>query len=123
MNKLSDQEAFNIIVSHLKRQGCMSMLEKDDRVCAYRGKSDKMCAIGALIPNSMYYHDMENHGIYYILSDMKNKHWSELIEFFSELNMDLLNSMQDIHDYCDVDSWDTCFSEIATKYNLTLPKF
>ena len=118
MNKLSNQEAFNIMVRHLRRQDCASILVNGLGLCAYRGIKGRMCAVGALIPNNIYLDIMEKNPIGDLLKDTN---FTELQEFFSELNVSLLMRMQKIHDRADVSHWTEAFAEVAIEYNLTFP--
>ena len=119
MNKLSDQEAFNIMVRHLQRQAGKSLTKNG--TCAYRGVKGRMCAVGALIPNSMYDAEMEM-SITYLFNDFDRGSFPKLKAFFSELTPQLLDDMQKLHDGASVCEWKRGFRVIADRYNLSIPK-
>lgn len=63
---MDKQEAYDIMVAHLREQRAFSFtikrLENGEPQyrCAYRGKGGVKCAVGCLIPDDVYSKDMEN---------------------------------------------------------------
>ncbi len=81
MNK---QEIVNVVAAALRNQGAASM--SDEGFCASRGSNGNRCAVGHLIPDSMY--DIK----------MENKTATELIDKFPQVGPSIGgdNSFQDI---------------------------
>jgi hypothetical protein len=109
MRNKTSQEIFDIVVSHLRKQGLKS---GNSLVCLYRGPNEMKCAIGCLIPNSSYFKSMEGKLI------------DELISIDSFLwmkdHLRLLNRLQKIHDYYDVDQWEDQLQLAANRFGLVL---
>jgi hypothetical protein len=109
---MNNQEAFNIMVQHLRKQGQRAILKDDPTSCAYRGADGLKCAIGALISDSEYKEEFEGKPV------------SSLSDYglFKDLDVGLLADMQNIHDFSLVEYWESRFKDIAEEYDLTLPK-
>lgn len=105
---MTNQEAFDKMVAHLRKQGAKSM---QDTLCMYRGENGMMCAVGCLIPDSEYSDDLEGIAI----SDMAEK--PDCLEGF---NPDMIDDMQTCHDQHDVEKWEASFERIALRFNLKL---
>jgi hypothetical protein len=112
------QQVYNIITTHLRKQGHKSLLDKPITrnghtvFCAYRGHGDDKCAAGVFIPNASYKPEMEGVGWY----DVGN--WiSNAIELRG--HYDLILSFQDIHDNHEVSHWEASFNKLAQKQGLT----
>lgn len=132
---LTNQEAFNIMVRHLRRQQhkCFG----DDGECAYRGNDGDMCAVGVIIPNKMYdksfegsrildilthdFCDDDDDYMYYKLSIKAKIKIKQLKKFLSDVDTNMLIDIQLIHDCERVSSWDRYFEKVAVKYGLQLP--
>lgn len=130
---LTNQEAFNIMVRHLRRQHhkCFG----DNGECAYRGNDGDMCAVGVIIPNKMYDKSFEGSRIldllthdsydddcmYYKLSIKAKIKIKQLKKFLSNVDVNMLIDMQLIHDCERVGSWDRYFEKVAVQYGLQLP--
>lgn len=54
---MTPQEIFDTVVTHLSKQGKRSVNIEGD--CLYRGPGGLSCAVGCLIPDSEYVHEME----------------------------------------------------------------
>jgi len=52
-------EAVEVVINHLDKQGCLSM-DKHGVSCAYRGTNGNMCAIGVLIDDEHYKTSLES---------------------------------------------------------------
>lgn len=52
------QEAYDLMVAHMRKQQAFSMEEGSPR-CKYRGPNGLMCAVGALIPDNVFHERME----------------------------------------------------------------
>jgi hypothetical protein len=113
---MNNQEAFDIMVQHLRNQGKQSRLV-NSTICAYRTSDGLKCAVGALIPDEMYSNKMEMIGIYNLV--VNSNDFSELGELFTNINLELLSEMQNIHDsIVRPDRWERRFRLLAKKYGL-----
>ena len=57
---VTDQEIFDHAATVILKQGGRSVrTQRGNVVCCYRGKGGAMCAVGALIPDSLYSKKME----------------------------------------------------------------
>lgn len=123
---MTNQEVFNKVYTHLLTQmePCKStslaciMDEEGNPIaeCAYRGPNGLKCAIGCLIPDSLYSRSMENNSIKHLIDtnlSIKN--------LFSSASEDLLIHLQFIHDEYSVESWKSSLEELAQEHNLTVP--
>lgn len=54
---MTSQEIFDIVVTHLRKQGKPAM--NNIGGCSYRGVDGTKCAVGCLIPDSIYKSEME----------------------------------------------------------------
>ena len=67
--------------------------------CAYRGADGAQCAIGCVIPDSLYDPNMEDglNGIGTFLSGFETER-QPLVEFFKDIPVSALQELQSIHD-------------------------
>jgi len=109
MNK---QEIFDKVKEHLLKQDACSETDDD---CAYRGKDGLKCAIGILIPDSLYEKSMESSSIKGVLDcypDVK-----DYIDPDGE-NIELLTDLQVIHDNGYPCEWEEKLTECANTFGL-----
>lgn len=111
---MNDQEAFTIMVNHLRQQKARSVHPSSERECAFRGRDGMKCAVGALIPDDAYDLDMEGRSLISLLE------W-EGMAFLRSVNPNLLCYMMSLHDHRSIDSWEYHFSMVAKKFSLTVP--
>lgn len=109
---MNNQEAFDIMVKHLRKQGrrCMA-----DKKCLYRGPDGMKCAVGALIPDSHYDPEMESGGA---AEDIAGNY---RIPEWDGIETALLSNMQDVHDSFDPSDWERKFAAVAADFGLTVP--
>ena len=107
---MTDQEAFETMVRHLRRQGEKSVNAKGS--CVYRGPKALRCAVGCLIPDDQYKRSLEGKGA----SCIANK-----VPALSDIGPGLLSEMQLVHDDLDVSQWEEGFKDVAQVFSLTLP--
>jgi len=94
------QGIYDAVARHLLAQGAVSVatLPHGGIGCAYRGDNGLKCAIGALIPDELYYPEMEGMGGLAVLSSIRlldfNKHDREWVA----ARADLLIALQRAHD-------------------------
>lgn len=118
VEKLTTQEAFNIMVRHMMRQGCRSY-DQNLKMCRYRGPNGAMCAVGAIIPNKLYTTEMEGKTILMLLYYFDK--FPKVCNFLSVVDKYFLAQMQNIHDDVDIDMWEEKFKEVAYNFNLVMP--
>jgi hypothetical protein len=87
-------DVFNYVVTHLRAQGCQSLF-KEKNMCAYRGDSGTMCALGALIADDEYSPSLENNSITALFE--KNLLPADLKKRL-EPNLQMLTDLQKLHD-------------------------
>ena len=113
---INRQDVFNKIKNHLLSQDKRSVIDKGTRrLCAYRGDNDLSCAIGCLIPDTMYYEDLEGMGVcdepvLVILKTCKIP--------TDDKSLNLLNHLQEMHDGDPPAQWENSLKRIATQYGL-----
>lgn len=109
MNKLTNQQVFDKVVTALRLQSAKSLLYPDNGalVCAYRSPDGKKCAAGHILPDELYNPEMENKNIYGIFE-------------FDDLVADrrFLYNLQLIHDNYDVKDWEYNWKDLAQRYKL-----
>lgn len=108
---MNDQEAFDIMVKHLRKQGRKSAL-MDGYTCMYRHPEGLKCAIGVLIPDSEYKPKIEGMTASFIVKKCPS---------LKDINWKLLNQMQNTHDRFSVEMWESRFIEIAKQFSLKVP--
>lgn len=116
---MENQEIFDTVVAHLRKQGCKSVKLAADGgpaygiegiSCLYRGPNGLMCAAGCLIADEDYSPEMEdisaNRGI--------------LQDYFEEMGCDtyFIRKLQIIHDEECVQDWEDEFERLAQRYGL-----
>lgn len=114
---MTNQEAFTIMVQHLRKQGVRSTKpggtrSTDDYLCYYRAGKLK-CAVGALIPDEQYHPGMEGLPVRLV-----QRNWPVL----KGISPGLLSSMQNLHDKVDPEKWEGQFPLLAQDYKLEVPK-
>ena len=106
---MNNQEVFNIVVQHLRKQNRKALNEDGD--CVYRNDRGDKCAIGILIPDASYNKGMEGQPFTAFFPEVKS--W--------ECDINLLDELQCLHDDFRVNEWESQFEAIAEAYKLTMP--
>lgn len=114
MVNLTEQEAFNQVVAHLRKQGRKSIGLERPFYCMYRSEEGMKCAVGALIPDELYFPEMENGG--------SVRHNPDVSSLFPHNLLPLLESLQRIHDRGTVGGWEASLREVAKAYELEMPE-
>lgn len=113
---LTDQTAFNKVVKHLLKQGRTAMNDQENTCMYWRNKDTGLkCAIGCLIPKDEYHKGLE--GMTAFTLNEENK----LPKSLKELDLNLLDDLQAIHDDRDPQTWLQQLGTIAVKYSLSMP--
>lgn len=117
MDKEALQQAFDKAYLGLKAQGFERSYGND--ICLYRGPDGKKCALGHLIPDDQYRHDMEAKSVHTINNLFPNA----LPEGLRDLDgRRALNALQRCHDFA-VDAADMRdrLVHFAEMHDLTVP--
>lgn len=119
----SDQELFDLMVAHLRKQGTTAIL---DGMSAYHGLDDRRCPVGAVIPDDLYDSRMEGKAITQLSKVLFLSNGGSIYHMPEELNMffrwhhNILKAMQHVHDTVPPALWEREFQVIAAKYKLLL---
>jgi len=103
---MTNQEAFDKMVAHLRKQGRKS---EHRGACRYRTKDGLMCAVGCLLTDEEYKRGMEGMGV---------EHMQHRYEVLQDLDPPFLAEMQDTHDAYDPTDWEARFASTAVTYGL-----
>ena len=107
------QRVYNTVRDHMIKQSARSLLPGSDGTCAYRGADGLMCAVGVLIKDEHYSPNMEGKDAYTVA------HALELSGIRASTDMlDMLQSLQYVHDDMDVDTWPNELAYVAEKCGL-----
>lgn len=107
---MTDQEAFETMVRHLRRQGKRSA--NANGTCLYRGPDGLRCAVGCLIPDDQYKRSLEGKAAEFITKN---------VPALRHIGGWLLSEMQSVHDEFDPWQWEEGFKGVARYCKLTLP--
>jgi hypothetical protein len=114
---MNNQEVFDTVAEHLMKQGRRAF--DDNRgECRYRAPNGDMCAVGCLIPDSLYNE-----------YEMEGENASEMIEsspelrslFDKDISLNLIDGLQAAHDHdlhMSMDSWVYSMRYLAKKHKL-----
>ncbi len=103
---MTNQEAFDKMVAHLRKQGQKA---KEDGSCRYRTEEGLMCAVGCLLTDAEYKRSMEGKGV---------EHMQHLYGVLQDLDPPFLAEMQDTHDAYDPTNWEARFADTAARFRL-----
>lgn len=109
------QVVYDIIRDHLMTQQKHSRAESKigSSLCAYRGHGGTMCAIGVLIPDSVYHPDLEGEGI-----GLLPRKVQRAIGATTGGDINFLADLQLIHDCYGVEFWAEELYGFAVKQGL-----
>ncbi len=130
MRKLGRQAVLNRVWKHLRKQGVQCTTSGGG--CVYRGPEGRMCAIGALIPNSLYTEDFELYLANQLLDPSWDKHFDatkrteDFIkrlgkfrgQFAPDVTPTFLRQLQSIHDATIPQLWEGELAMFATRNTL-----
>ena len=115
------QEAFTVMVKHLRKQGRRSTVEPvlgdGSPACMYRNNEGLSCAVGCLIADANYSSDLEGK---YVNADCVEDALAD--SGWTNVNTHLLGEMQRTHDKLSPLDWETKFTAIAERFKLDLPE-
>lgn len=119
-NPKDDQAVFNFVARHLLAQGIQAVDHNGD--CKYKER-DLSCAFGCLIPLSEYTPDFENGKVMSSIERCGSSESSILITAYAiekGYNLDLISSLQQIHDNSEPENWEECLKGAAISYGFEL---
>jgi len=109
LDQATEQEVFDQVKNHLLTQMANSILEPDNDICAYRGVNGLQCAAGCLMS------DEEATNI------IEKTSWHSLSRkgLVPKCHLELINKLQDIHDFENPDDWANYLQNLAHEHGLT----
>lgn len=115
---MSNQETFDLVVAHARKQGCKAEVVLDRNggtECLYRGPGGTRCFVGCLIPDNRYEEDMEGDAV-----GSDEHSFGPVAQLMESLGHDvkLLEVCQEIHDNDDVENWEGRFESLAESFGL-----
>lgn len=115
--KFTKQETFDLVAWHLINQGKRSSQvnpENGKESCLYHGDDGLQCAAGCLIPPGKYHPEMESRCV----SDAYMRQFIHEYDGWFGHDMSLVSDLQDIHDDCNPDDWESMLRELAEDLGL-----
>ena len=116
------QEMFNAVYLGLASQGFNQSMD-EEKVCVMRGVGGRKCAVGWLIPDSMYTPRMDfvSTTLESILQEVAGAITPENMSV--EMAVEFLDKMIDLHDAnCSPSEMKAAFKDYANCYGLTTPE-
>lgn len=116
---MTPQEIFDKVATHLLTQNKQS---REGIICLYRGPDGTACAVGCLIPDSLYKKGMEGSAAESIikfedgLQDVFFKRHESTESRENKLR--LLSDLQEVHDRCEVSGWKDRLKITASVFSL-----
>jgi hypothetical protein len=134
MNKLTKQQIFDKVATHLMAQGQRSAREYSSE-CLYRGEGGLRCAVGFLIADEHYDERFEGSGVGWgLVEDSTDVYGGDYTSLTAKLllgaleaagvdtrnraTIELLGSLQAVHDNRDPSNWAESLRSVAVKFNL-----
>jgi len=119
MKTFTRQETFDIVVVHLRQQGCRGG-PADDCLYRFTNKDGRIlkCAAGCLIPDDKYTPEWEGFNIFGLRADFAIPEVKGSLFFGHDYN--LVCALQEIHDCVEVGEWEGRFGIAARNHNLKL---
>lgn len=121
---MKKSEIINLVKKALLTQGKRSMLQEGYSGCAYRDGKGNKCAIGHLIPDELYNHEIEGHGIFEVSVYYDNKVFNNVFKYLMKLGdfddrseaIDFYEHLQAGHDTVSVDQWEHFYDKMLRNY-------
>jgi hypothetical protein len=128
MRKQIKQRIFNKVAKHLLTQNRKASRYNNNDIskvgCAYKSDDGAKCAIGCLIPDNIYFPDMEGKSFGGLLSN-----YSVILNHFKKMcrvsdtalqkdGRDFFFALQKIHDNIPVETWKFHLASVANTHGL-----
>lgn len=107
---MTDQEAFEIVVRHARKQGRKAV--GGTGLCRYRAPNGDTCFIGALIPDSEYTPEIEGSLVDALV---------RRLPCLAGLNVMVLRAYQDIHDHVRPERWEDELAQVGQLGHFRIP--
>jgi len=109
LEQMTEQKVFDVTVRHLLEQGEQSLTtscEEGQTICAYSGTDGLCCAAAPFIRNYS--------------ADLEMETWKQVVGMgaASSANMDLILTLQRLHDAKQIEKWYSCLSSVAEVFKL-----
>ncbi len=113
---MKKKQVFKTVATHLLKQNAASTDESGNQ-CMYKNGRGMFCAVGVLIDYEYYSWDLESNPTdsAEVIKALEKSLGSKI----TRKDTDLLNCLQNIHDYASVDSW---YEELEDLAVLTFAK-
>lgn len=119
---MTKQEVFDKVARHLltQRAKAVSTLYTFSPKCAYRSPDGLSCAIGCLIPDSLYTSTLEGTPVgggsgILLLTVLRQANVS--VDNYADVSF--LSDLQGVHDLCPVEAWKDQLLQVAVRYELS----
>ena len=116
---MSNQEVFNKVLAHLRKQGHAAM--DDESTCVYRAPNGTSCAVGCLLPDNLYDPRIEGRSVDALVSTRASD-FPATAAFLERFDIDMLTDLQMAHDgrLADrgISAWEQRMAGIAKQYGL-----
>lgn len=126
---LTHQELFDYVARHLLTQGKQSQqpaLSTHGSVggyhCAYRGANGTSCAVGCLIPDNLYFEDIEGASVMALRRKAMDLGRDIPDPLDSRRMYALLTRLQNVHDCEHPRKWPEALETVAMEYDLEFPE-
>jgi hypothetical protein len=112
------REIYERVCAHLLSQAAVS--EDENGSCRLRGAYGRKCAIGSLVRDEFYRHDIEGIGISYYRHGGDGKLLRALhasnVNAYDPGIVDLLCELEQVHDDASVDQWPDLLAALGKRY-------
>lgn len=112
----SKQEIFDTVATHLLTQMERSKFPSEEQGCLYRGPGKLTCAVGCIIPDSLYTTDMEG----YTAEELFRRYPIQfaIVGLSKNEHQELLSDLQTLHDGNEPEQWHTKLLVTAKNHHL-----
>ncbi len=119
---MNSQEAFNKVWERAKklvksRRKGVNSFGDEATFCCYRNPDGNKCFVGELIPDELYKPSMERKSILMVMGD-----FPEIKTLFKDVNQDLLQDLQSVHDSDVISDWKEKLRWFGLHYKLEIPE-
>jgi hypothetical protein len=116
LDQMNEQDVFDVAAGHLLNQGtpacdCLGH-------CLYRAPGNRRCAVGWLIPDSVYSPAFEYRGVIDLASVAARTNADPRFRAFLSRHFGLLCGLQEIHDRRHPCDWPACLAALASQWGL-----
>ena len=119
----TEQGIVEFVLEHLKEQGEAAV---SGGACCYRTEDGKACAVGCLIPYSLYQKAMDSAEFGLSVAAIVTKHFKDSLGYLLP-HLTLLEELQDFHDsglaYLDSTAGTYRLGEMKDRFDLTIPEW